>query len=273
MLSVVFWNTQSKSVSCLIGELAATHRANVFVLLELAVPPTELLTRLAEATGRTWAITWTACARVTIVTSFPERFIKPVAEGPRFRVANISLPGLPEIILAAAHLPSQLHQSQESQLLGVRPFVDAIESSESAAGHRRTVVVGDFNMDPYDAGMVGAGAMHGMMLRTTARRETRIVSDVSYRMFYNPMWSMVGERSKGPPGTYRYWNAEHVCREWHVFDQVLVRPELSAALRPDAIHICDAAGSHSLLTKTGLPTPSDHLPVAFVLSEPGAHHV
>jgi len=62
-------------------------------------------------------------------------------------------------------------------------------------GHSRTFLAGDFNMDPYDDGMLGAGALHGMMTRRTALLGSRIVDGGRYHMFYNPMWGFMGDRT------------------------------------------------------------------------------
>lgn len=164
---------------------------------------------------------------------------------------------------------SKTWQGQQSQVFPAIGLVSAIDQVEENVGHRRTVLLGDFNMDPFEQGMLGAGSLHAMMSRRTAAKQSRPIGERHYRMFYNPMWGLLGDDRPGPPGTYRYWRSEHVCQEWHAYDQVLIRPDLLQAFPAGRLRILDSAGETSLLTSQGIPTPSDHLPVVFHLGEIG----
>ena len=57
---------------------------------------------------------------------------------------------------------------------------------EQQAGHPRTVLVGDFNMNPFESGMVGAAALHSAMSRQVWSRGSRTVKGHEYPFFYNP---------------------------------------------------------------------------------------
>jgi hypothetical protein len=116
--------------------------------------------------------------------------------------------------------------------------------------------------------MVAANALHGMMSSRSARKQTRTIDKREYSMFYNPMWAYLGERSGGPPGTYRYWSAKHVLREWHAFDQVLIRPGLIDWFPRSELRVLDRIGETSLVSPGGYPSVSDHLPLIFELREP-----
>jgi hypothetical protein len=268
MLRVGMWNTGRKLVAELLAEVVVERRLNMLVLIERADPLTALLEILGKKTGTPWFLPWSACDRITILTHFPDPFVGVVVESNKFTIRRIYLPGLPDLLFVCAHLRSRLRQSERSQVFATRDLVTAILEAERRVGHRRTILAGDFNMDPYDDGMLGAGALHGMMSRRTALLGSRIIDEQKYLMFYNPMWGFLGDRTPGPPGTYRYWTSEHICREWHVFDQVLVRPDLVHAFPLEQLQILDSIGSSSLLSRAGVPTPSDHLPVVFEISEP-----
>src|SRR5215211_5035003 len=105
-----------------------------------------------------------------------------------------------------------------------------ISETEDVIGHQRTVLVGDFNMNPFDLGMVGAQALNAVMTRDLARREGRTVAGRPYRYFYNPMWGCYGDRTPGPAGTYYYSAPGPRGYYWHLFDQVLLRPTLMESL-------------------------------------------
>ena len=69
--------------------------------------------------------------------------------------------------------------------------------------------------------------LHGVMSRNVASRELRTVQGQKYPLFYNPIWSLMGDLNQGPPGSYYYESSQHVEHFWWMFDQVLVRPASS----------------------------------------------
>src|ERR1019366_9368104 len=93
--------------------------------------------------------------------------------------------------------------------------IDEVEVSE---GHQRTILLGDMNMNPFEAGMVIAGGLHAVMSRRVASRMTRLVQKQRYKFFYNPMWNHLGDHGD-TCGTFYYEGAEHLCYYWNLFDQ------------------------------------------------------
>jgi endonuclease/exonuclease/phosphatase family metal-dependent hydrolase len=172
----------------------------------------------------------------------------------------------PFILLAAAHLPAKMGGVRDTDQQGWAQWLaeDLVEI-EDARKSRATVLVGDFNMNPYDAGMVSAAGLHGLMTEDLARKDDRRHRGMQFRRFYNPAWGLFGDRSPGPPGTY-FWEASVPSNpHWHILDQVLLRPELISSLRE--LRIVDHDGTESLLSK-GIPRKSDrsdHLPLLFRL--------
>jgi hypothetical protein len=143
-------------------------------------------------------------------------------------------------------------------------LVRDIANTEDRLGHRRTILVGDLNMNPFDLGVVGAQALHAVMTRQLARREERQVMGKPYRFFYNPMWSLFGDRTPGPAGSYYHRASNPGNLFWNMYDQVLLRPDLMDHLNDLQIPTTD--GQSDLVTRHGLPKKSDcsdHLPILF----------
>ncbi len=73
-------------------------------------------------------------------------------------------------------------------------------------GHERTLIVGDFNLNPFDDGMIFPSGFGAMMTKGLVRK-TREAHDRYSGRFYNPIWARLGREVEGaPPGTY-YWSA------------------------------------------------------------------
>jgi hypothetical protein len=170
-------------------------------------------------------------------------------------------------------LESQLHDKGDpdrarQRAHRCRAFVERVEED---TGHRRTAVYGDFNMNPFHHAMVNFDGLNAMSTAFRARR-ARVLAGVTRPTFYNPMWSLFGDRRPmpdgrvSPAGTYYMDEDGPAGYFWHMPDQVLVRFELSAHL--GHLSIIDEVDSKSLVSPDARrPAVSDHLPVLFEINE------
>ena len=141
-----------------------------------------------------------------------------------------------------------------------------IRRVEDEIGNYHTLLVGDFNMNPFDSGMVAAQHFHAVMTKLQARGERRTVQAEQYRYFYNPMWGNFGDRTDGPAGTYYLSSSKPIQYFWNIYDQVLLRPALMDHLTE--LEVLTHDGVEPLVTSGGLPQKnggSDHLPLLFRL--------
>lgn len=123
-------------------------------------------------------------------------------------------------------------------------------------------------MNPFEPGLVSTVGFNAVPSRQIADRSTRIVQGREYRLFYNPMWAHFGDAQSDTAGSYFYDSAEHMNYFWHVFDQVLFRPDLAKRFNSDQLRIVKSIGERSLVRPDGRPDArlySDHLPIVFEL--------
>ncbi|MGO9117708.1 MAG: hypothetical protein ACLQPD_08865 [Desulfomonilaceae bacterium] len=269
MTSFLFWNLNRKPIQTLVSRLAGRYEVDVILLAECSITPTVLLKELNQnATASYHYVPQLGCTKIQIFTRFSRRFIRAVYETDRLTVRHLKLPGLTDVLLAVTHFISKMHWSEHDQGLECGPLAESIRKTETKVGHSRTILVGDFNMNPFEFGVVSAGGLHAVMSRWDAEREERIVQSKRYPFFYNPMWSLLGDASIGPPGTYYYNDSAHNVLFWNMFDQVLVRPALLDRFHNVDLEVLTGDGSVSFLTPRGLPDSnlaSDHLPILFRL--------
>jgi endonuclease/exonuclease/phosphatase family metal-dependent hydrolase len=270
MSTFLFWNTGRRSIADLVARAARTFDVDILILAECSIPGAHLLTTLNK-TSPDYQLTFTASDGICILTRFHAGFLRPAAESNRYSVRRLNLPGQEELLLVIAHLPSGLYSGPESRSHECIELARIVLEEEKKAGHDRTVLVGDLNVNPFESGVVSAVGLHGVMTKSLAERESRIVQRRSYPIFYNPMWRFFGARGSVPSGTYYYERAEHVVYFWNIFDQVLVRPSLMDGFDDDAVRIVDKVGETSLTYGDGRPNRSvgsDHLPIVFELDIP-----
>jgi len=206
--------------------------------------------------------------KVEVFSRFPYDDVQPLTGYQGLTFHQVVPPIGRSILLVGTHLPSKLRMSDQDQMLQCTALVRQIVEHEMRLDHSRTVVVGDFNMNPFEPGLVAASGFHAVSSRQTAQRMARQVQGHSYKFFYNPMWSHFGEHIVEPPGTYYYDRSENFNLFWNMFDQVLIRPELLREFRNETVKIVATIGGKSLLSPNGQPDKragSDHLPILFAL--------
>jgi len=269
MTVFLFWNINRKPLQAVVASLARRHAPDVILLTECGSAPNVTLTALNQPGCSEYSYApGIGCRKVDVFTRFPARFIRPVLEEERLTVRHLSLPGLTDILLAVAHFPAKTHWKEASQALEATHLSRSVTRAELQVGHSRTVLVADLNMNPFEPGVAGASGLHGVMTRRIAEKRERTVQGRRFAFFYNPMWSLHGDQSPGPPGTYYYSRSEQVEFFWNMFDQVLIRPDLLEFFSNDDLRILDCDGTRSLLTQEGVPDArhaSDHLPLLFTL--------
>jgi endonuclease/exonuclease/phosphatase family metal-dependent hydrolase len=264
----LFWNINRKPLADVVSELADSHKIDVLMLAECEADPTTILRVLNHRANASFHFSTGASPTIRIFTRFSGEFLNPTFESDRISIRRLNLPARSEVLLAVIHFPSKRYWSNDSQSMECTELARRIVEEETRAGHQRTVLVGDFNMNPFESGMVGAAGLNSVMSRRVAARNVRTVQGREYPFFYNPMWGHFGDAKSDTAGSYFYDRAEHVNYFWNMFDQVLVRPGLAAKFDSAQLKLVTAAGPRSLVRPDGRPNRvsySDHLPILFEL--------
>ncbi len=269
-MRVLFWNTKRNGLAPQVARIVKHQAVDLVVLAESGLSLGDLSTALAAEGESTLASPAGLCPRIVFYTRFPVTCTTVMEESDHASVRQVVLPTGESFLVAGVHLPSKLHRSDEDQAQYAQDVVQLIERAQAKAGHAKTIVIGDFNMSPDESGLVGAKAFHAVSSLKIAEKGGRTLDGRDYTFRYNPMWSLLGDASPGPPGTYYSQATGHYSLYWHMFDQVLVSPDLLPSIVLPCVTIVEAAGTESLL-KNDVPhktSLSDHLPIVFEFSPP-----
>jgi hypothetical protein len=269
MATFLFWNLKKKARLDVLDRLVRTYRVDLLMLAECSLPIASVLHKLNSGGSSAFHFNPGNCERIAIYSRFAGHLVRPIHETDRVSIRHLAMPGARDLLLAVVHLSSKLHLSDADQAFAVAELARDIARMEQRLGHSRTLLVGDLNMNPFDHGLVAAFCFHATMDRRIAARGARMVDKRQYSFFYNPMWSLLGDASPGPPGTYYYREAGHVAYFWHMFDQVLLRPEVLPMFHNADLRIIETDGSVGFLKQNGTPdesVASDHLPIMFRLA-------
>ena len=276
MLNFLFWNIKQKPIAPLISQLARERRVDILVLAECTIDPMVLLGELNQHGTDDFLFSdgFSVTDKFYVYTRFDHSWLQPVYD---LRTLGISIRRLEhplyddDVILGMVHLPSKLYLSEDNQSQLATRFREPIEDVENELGHSRTILFGDFNMNPFEKGMISSESFHAITDQVKAADIDRTVYDEIRKFFYNPMWSLMGDISRGPPGTYYYNRSDPITYFWNTLDQVILRPSLISSFVSDRLAIVTSIGDESLARKNGRPDSakaSDHLPLFFSLNLP-----
>ena len=166
------------------------------------------------------------------------------------------------------HLTSPINADDASSLQTAvaRELREAVEEREVLRSNSATIAIGDFNMSPYSRGMTDPTTLNAAACRTAAKG-TRTVRSRKHNYFFNPMWEILGSRTADQqPGSF-YKRYDNSAIFWHLYDQVLLRPELVDRMVPDSPWVMTTAGTLGLVKpRWAIDSQfSDHLPIAISL--------
>jgi hypothetical protein len=270
LLRFGFWNLNQRPLTDLVGQFAREREIDVLALAECRIPAVDLLSVLnSGSTAPTYVIVAGNPSRVLLVTRLPSQLVVPCGDLNGLALRHVLSPVGPSILLGVVHLASKLYLHSEDQTHAAVFTARDIEKTEEQLGHTRTLVLGDFNMNPFESGVVGAGAFHAISARSVALRGQRTTGGVSRPFYYNPSWRALSY-SHGLLGTYYYEHSGPLSYYWNAFDQALLRPSLLPLFDDEQFNVVTQIGGTSLLSPTGIPDrtrASDHLPITVALRD------
>lgn len=273
MLNFLFWNTNRRPIEDVIAAIANENAVDILILAEWTNPITGLLAELNKDQEYKFEQSHKILKeqeKISVFTRFDQERVKLIAidDSAGVQIYNCLQPLFGEILIVAVHMPSKLHCKTEEYIYFSTRLMQVILEAEQHVGHTNTILIGDFNMNPFEAGIVGADGLHAIMDRAVAKRISRTVKERKCYFFYNPRLSLFGDNTPGPSGTYYYSGSNQINYFWNMFDQVLIRPSLLSIFSKEDVQIISSSKEYNLVNRSGLPVSrrfSDHLPILFRL--------
>ncbi len=266
-LNFLFWNTGKRHVDAEVAELIVSTQANFVAIAEYAGNGFDLLRLLSARGVDYYTVPSIACERIKIFTDLKPSAVKHKREADRYTIKELHIAGMRPLLVGLVHLSSKLYADADDQLYRAMFFKNEIELAEAEAEHKNTIIFGDFNMNPFDKGMVSAAALNSLPCQRTAKRESRVIQGRKHSFFYNPSWNLLGDLND-TPGTYFHSSPSYLSHYWNTLDQVIVRPAIADWFQKASLKIMKSAGANSLVNRDGKPSVSDHLPIFFCIDIP-----
>jgi exonuclease III len=259
---IIFWNVNKKDLTNLVCSITKSTDADVVVLNENEVPSGEMLQALQENVSQDFYY--------PKVISSEKRFhcfcrntkldLSEVHALTRTSVRNLNI-GQHRILLVLFHGVDMRNHDSVTRQSRVQSFASRMKFVKEQQQTDKLIILGDFNMNPYDPGMYTAAGLNAMMTRACVAKGSRTDGGEVYDFYYNPMWSLFGDNTDGPAGTI-YDTSSQGIYGWSMLDQVLIHHSIVNLF--DDVKILTEAGPQSLMNEKGRPNSnvvSDHFPI------------
>lgn len=263
MTRLLFWNIRQTANADVIAQVVASKQADVIALAEARHlddgPLTESLRMHCHRAFHRAIGTF----KVHVYSTLPSDYIRVHSSSMSMVILSLRQVFGPTLLIVFAHLASKMGTNSDGLSLLATRLRSEIEQMEVSVRHSRTIVMGDLNMEPHESGVLSSETLHATMSMSIARSRSRKVHGQRRLFFYNPMWNLLGDQTKGPPGTFYRNRSDPVAQFWHMMDQVLLRPDVIDLVDTQSLTIVTKADGLELARPNGHPNLdySDHFPI------------
>ncbi len=238
------------------------------VLIEAEVPNKDTLSALKAEVSADFYVPTTGTDRFQCFSRQRELDLSEVHLGARTSIRRLVL-GTHTGLLVLVHGVDPRNNDPDTRQSFAQTVATEVRHATGLQSTNRVMMLGDFNINPYDPGMNQAPAFNAMMTKTCVAPGVRTHLKEEYDLYYNPMWSLFGDGSTGPAGTV-YDTSNQGPYGWSMFDQVVISHSLVHCFH--SVEILTQAGEYSLADKKGRPSrrrASDHFPILVEMSGGG----
>lgn len=269
-MNFLFWNIGKKNIYKTISALCSDYNIDILILAESQISDFDMLQSLnKDKVAYSSNSPISQCEKIKIYTRFKSEYIAPIKENKRYTLRLLTIPDKIKINLIGIHFIDKMNNDEEDQRTEAEMLTKWINDIETQTNNCNTIVVGDFNMNPFETPMISAKMFNASKSSKIAIRGTRIVRGITYKYFYNPMWGLLGDLNSDIAGTYFYQHSLIANYNWNIFDQVILRPDLIDKFDKPSLKIIQSLKDGTSLIKNNRPDKdkfSDHLPIMFTLN-------
>lgn len=262
VLNILFWNLKKNSLEDYIIDCIVENNIDIAVFSEYeGIDFTKIDKNLGKLYRR--VIDLKDDGKVTLIakTTFS---VEKIQTQNRYNIYNIKT-AINEYILVALHLEDRRNYETDDRKYTIQNLVADTVQTEELFKCYNTIIIGDFNANPYDKEMLSFYAFNSVLFKEVIEKnEFKKHNKQRRKHFYNPILHFLSENTK-MYGSF-YYTKKHKSPYWYCLDQVLVRKSLVNSI----IHLeyLKKIDTRNLL-KNAVPNQkiSDHLPLLVNLQE------
>lgn len=255
-MKLLFWNMGRNDNAALALECMRIQGVSVAAFAEYS--GTEFSNELLYGAGYR-VVSMGGCDKIKVLVDSAVRDIDFYEES-RFSVSVFEAFEA-KFIFAATHLADRRSSpAPEKRKKQIRSMMGVVHGYENACGIRKTVIMGDFNANPYDTELLQPDTFNAMLFKAILRaRGSRTWDGEDYPFMYNPTVHWLSEDTE-TYGSIYYSSDDGTGPVWNCFDQALVSPRLMDGVK--GYSYLKEIGDKDLIAKWRPKRDiSDHLPL------------
>jgi len=191
-MNILFWNLNKKDLTDVIKEIAEKYDIDIFVFCEYAIDDYKFITSLNNQSKIFNEVENYDLNRLKVFSSIDTKKFKPLEFSDFWGIYEVERTGYPKFILTTVHLPSKMWFTSDSQSTEIEFLSDDIKESVDKTNNKNVVLLGDFNVNPFEKGMITTKGLHSTMDKRIALTGGRKVQNRFFEFYYNPMWNFLG---------------------------------------------------------------------------------
>ena len=263
MLNILFWNLKRNSIEKLIVECLVENNIDIAIFTEYnAIDLIEIEKNLGKMYVYVEGVQKDTKIIIIAKTTLEVTIIQQQNRYSLCQVKN----AIQEYLLAGIHLEDRRNYKTADRINNtINPLVNDIEQAERTFECDNTIVIGDFNADPYSEELLSKYSFNAVLFKSIIeKREFTNPISLPRKRFYNPMLHYISEDTE-MYGSF-YYADNYMTSYWYCLDQVLVRKNLVDMI--NQVEYLKKIGNTNLL-KNKVPDKniSDHLPLLIKLQE------
>lgn len=264
MLNILFWNLKRNAIEDYIIDCIAENNIDIAVFSEFdGIDFGKIQKSLGKMYGH--ILTVQDDRKVTLIakTTF---HVTVVQQQNRYNIYHVKT-AVRDYLLAAVHLEDRRNYKSAERIETIKRLIADIEKTEELFKCSNTIVIGDFNANPYDEELLSKFAFNSVLFKAIIEKsELTNPNSLKRKRFYNPILHYISEDTE-MYGSF-YHEKEYLTSYWYCLDQVLVRKGLINNI--NQMKYLKRINTKNLLENT-IPNGkiSDHLPLLVNVLEVG----
>lgn len=252
-------------------ELIMENNVDILALVESENLDCQVLLNSLYGKGEEWKLVEIAPLGDMKVFSKKSIAIKPYKEEKRYAIYQIH-ENEKKYLLTVVHLSSAMHLEENARNKKAEIISNSLKKIEADFYYKeefKSIIVGDFNLQPYSEGIIGVYGFNATKSKEKALQIKRTIDGENHYFYFNPIWKLMGE-NKMVQGTY-YNSSDQQLKSiyWYSFDEVLIRPYFIDKFNWDYFDIVEKTKSYNFLSHSTIDkiNYSDHLALKFEIME------
>ena len=253
-MNILFWNLRRNDLASYIISCLKEYDIDIAVFSEHSMTN---FSAIQSITNYTFIEGMGGCEKIVILVK-NDIIVSIKQEQSRYALYHIQV-GQLSYVLAGVHLQDRRNTDTATRIACIGRLVNDIKNVENRCKCNNTIIIGDFNANPYDDELLQMNAFNAVLFKEIIKKsETKTIEGVAYRRFYNPTINFVSENNKNY-GSF-YYTGGSSSPIWHCLDQVLVSKALVDNIK-SVIYLKTIAGGTLLKSIQPNSDISDHLPL------------